>query len=76
MLTISRWFQGHSEKVPVALERYLNEIKRVSGVLNGVLEGREYLVGDRITYADLAFVTWQESIMRLIPYNQVCSFRS
>jgi len=27
-------------------------------VLNNVLEGKEYLVGDKCTYADLSFITW------------------
>ena len=27
-------------------------------VLNTALEGKEYLVGDKCTYADLSFVTW------------------
>ena len=27
-------------------------------VLNNALEGKEYLVGDKCTYADLSFVTW------------------
>lgn len=33
-------------------------MKRVTMVLNNVLEGKEYLVGDKCTYADLSFVTW------------------
>ena len=27
-------------------------------VLNNALEGKEYLVSDKCTYADLSFVTW------------------
>ena len=27
-------------------------------VLNTALEGKEYLVGNKCTYADLSFVTW------------------
>jgi len=36
----------------------VKEIKRVTMVLNNALEGKEYLVGDKCTYADLSFVTW------------------
>lgn len=55
----SAWFQFfHKEKHPDAIERYNNEIKRVAGVLNGVLEKREYLVGGKPTVSDLAFVPW------------------
>jgi glutathione S-transferase len=53
------WFQVfHPEKVPSAVERYQNEIVRVNGVLDSALQGKEWLVGDKCTYADLAFVTW------------------
>jgi glutathione S-transferase len=42
------WFtKFHPEKLPSAQERYLNEIKRVVGVLDKHLQGREYLVGDK-----------------------------
>lgn len=36
----------------------MNEIKRVIGVLNKILERRNYLVGEKATYADLSFITW------------------
>lgn len=48
----------HKEKLPSAIERYANEIKRVTSVLNNALEGKEYLVGDKCTYADLSFIPW------------------
>jgi glutathione S-transferase len=53
------WFaRYHSEKVQSAIDRYLNEIRRVSGVLERALQGKEYLVGDRFSYADVSFVPW------------------
>ena len=53
------WFNNYNpEKVPSAIERYGKEIERVTMALNNALEGKEYLVGDKCTYADLAFVTW------------------
>ncbi|KAL5089491.1 hypothetical protein Trisim1_005187 [Trichoderma cf. simile WF8] len=53
------WFARlHHEQLPSAKERYLNEIKRVTGVLNTILEGKNYLVGEKATYADLSFITW------------------
>jgi glutathione S-transferase len=56
------WFSHfHPEKVPSAITRYRNEIKRVTMVLDKVLGDREYLVGDKCTYADLAFVTWYDA---------------
>ncbi|KAG0141520.1 hypothetical protein CROQUDRAFT_663736 [Cronartium quercuum f. sp. fusiforme G11] len=53
------WFKNyHSEKIPSAIERYENEIKRVFGVLDSVLSKQEWLVGGKYTIADLSFVTW------------------
>lgn len=53
------WFQVfHPEKIPSAIERYQNEISRVNSVLDSHLQNHEWLVGDKITFADLSFVTW------------------
>lgn len=53
------WFTlYHSEKLPSVVDRYINEIRRVSGVLNRTLKDKEFLVGDKFSYADVAFVTW------------------
>ncbi|KIW13826.1 hypothetical protein PV08_06606 [Exophiala spinifera] len=62
------WFKKfHSEKVPSAQQRYQNEIQRVSGVLEGVLKAEKekqgggdgpWLVGNKYSYADLAFLSW------------------
>ena len=52
------WFISfHPEKVPAAIERYRNEIKRVFGVLDGVLAKQEWLVGGKPSVADIAFIT-------------------
>ncbi|KAK3711321.1 hypothetical protein LTR37_009701 [Vermiconidia calcicola] len=55
------WFVlYHPENIDSCLERYGNEIRRVLGVIDSHLKktGREYLVGDKCSYADLAFVPW------------------
>lgn len=33
-------------------------MERIIGVLDESLENRQWLVGDKCTYADLSFVTW------------------
>lgn len=40
------------------MERYAKEVHRILGVLDTILVGKEYLVGDRVSYADLSFVSW------------------
>jgi len=57
------WFSKfHPERIASATERYKDQIKRVVDVLNRHLQGKEYLVGDKCTYADLAFLPWQGMI--------------
>ena len=58
----------HLDKLPSVISRYRNEVRRVLGVLNTALEGKKYLVGDKVTIADLSFVPWHSIIpVRLVP---------
>lgn len=53
------WFtRFHPEKLESARVRYVNEVRRVSDVLNRALQGKEYLVGGKYSFADAAFVPW------------------
>ncbi|XXH05699.1 hypothetical protein Hte_012134 [Hypoxylon texense] len=64
---VASWFNVlHPEKVPSAIERYNDQLKRVLGVLDGWLEGKQWLVGDKMTYADLAFMPWNDRIDSVI----------
>ncbi|KAK4128923.1 glutathione S-transferase [Parathielavia appendiculata] len=69
------WFtRYHPEKLTSAQNRYLNEMKRVTGVLeahlakqkdeHGAKDGFDgpWLVGNKLSYADLAFVPWQNYV--------------
>lgn len=52
------WFMKyHQEKLPSAIERYQKEILRVLGVLETVLSKQEWLVGGKLTVADISFIT-------------------
>lgn len=44
--------------IPYARGRYANEIKRIYQVLDTRLAGRDYIVGDEYTIADIANFTW------------------
>lgn len=68
------WFKRfHPEQVPSAIERYVKEVNRVTGVLDGHLarekekHGGEgpWLVGNKLSYADFAFIPWQSGTSRL-----------
>ena len=57
------WFKNlHPDKIPSAISRYIKEIKRVSGVLDRALGGKEWLVGGKFSFADLAFVPWYDAV--------------
>ncbi|KAJ5638760.1 glutathione transferase [Penicillium herquei] len=57
------WFTVlHHEKLPSAIARYHAQIHRILGVLNGLLEGKEWLVGDKCTFADLSFLPWNNRV--------------
>jgi GST-like protein len=48
------------EKIPYAIERYINETKRLCRVLNTRLEAREFIAGD-YSIADIASYAWVAS---------------
>lgn len=70
------WFRKfHHEKVPSAFERYAKEVGRVTGVLESHLFKQAelyhdgdgpWLVGNKITYADIAFISWQQVIATIL----------
>lgn len=73
------WFSKyHPEKVQSAIDRYTREIIRVTGVLEGELARQKeahgakegfsgpWLVGNKLSYADIAFYPWQSAAGRFL----------
>ncbi|KZT58758.1 glutathione S-transferase [Calocera cornea HHB12733] len=57
------WFTFfHPEKVPSAVARYGKETERILDVLNDVLSKQEWLVGNKVTIADISFITWNHGV--------------
>ncbi|KHO11074.1 hypothetical protein MAA_11343 [Metarhizium robertsii ARSEF 23] len=57
------WFRKfHPEDLPSAKKRHDEQTLRVSQVLDSILEGKEYLVGNEFTYADLVFTPWDSVV--------------
>ena len=59
------WFSKfHPEKLPSAIERYTAEIKRIIGVIDTHLgkQGTDFLVGNKMTYADLMFIPYARTL--------------
>ncbi|KAJ5701645.1 glutathione S-transferase [Penicillium malachiteum] len=63
---LTLWESGaivqYGESPESAKLRYGAELKRIVGVLDNGLSKQEWLVGDKCTYADLAFVMWSMQI--------------
>lgn len=68
IITNHRFSVLHAEHLPSAIARYSEQVSRILSVLNGALEGKKWLVGDKCTYADLAFIMWN-AILPLVGYK-------
>ncbi len=71
-------FRGAKREDPYPLERYTNEVVRITKVLDGRLAGREHLAGD-YSIADVATVPWARALsgfykMDLAPYPNVSAW--
>lgn len=51
------FFRYFPEKIPAAIERYQNEVRRLYGVMDRRLAGSDYLAGD-YSIADIACYPW------------------
>ncbi|MGJ5675807.1 MAG: glutathione binding-like protein [Nostochopsis sp.] len=52
------------EKIPYAINRYVNETARLYAVLNKRLSDREFVAGDNYSIADIAIYPW------IVPYER------
>ncbi|PYH63253.1 short-chain dehydrogenase/reductase [Aspergillus vadensis CBS 113365] len=61
------WFSTLSpDNLPTAITRYQREVHSILSVLNTILKGKSWLVGEKCTYADLAFLPWNYQLGMLI----------
>ena len=51
-----------AEKIPYAMDRYVNETKRLYGVVDRRLAANEYLAGDSYSIADMAAYPWMVNV--------------
>jgi GST-like protein len=52
------------EKIPYAIERYSNEVRRLTRVLEKRLSAAPYLAGDEYSIADIATFPWVRSAVK------------
>ena len=67
------------EKIPYAIERYTREARRLLGVLDKRLHGREYICGNEYSIADMACYPWidpyEKAPLDLTAYAEVRRWR-
>ena len=55
---VHHFLRAAKEQVPYGIERYGTEVRRLYGVLDRRLEGRDHLAGDGYSIADIATWPW------------------
>ncbi|CAL1710606.1 unnamed protein product [Somion occarium] len=70
------WFiRSNPEKIPSVINRYTKEITRIFGVLESVLVKQEWLVGGKMTIADMSFVMFNHfTLVHLVPTGHLGDF--
>lgn len=66
-------FAGRAYEDKRPLERYVNESKRLLGVLDGRLEGREWIMGD-YSIADIASLGWVRNLIGFYEARDLVGF--
>lgn len=69
-------FAGKAYEDKRPLERYVNESKRLLGVLDGRLDGRRWLMGDDYTIADIATLGWVNNLITFYEARELVAFDS
>ncbi len=67
-------FAGRELEDKRPLERYRAESKRLLGVLDGRLDGREWVMGDAFTIADVALVGWVRNLVGFYKAGDLVEF--
>ncbi|KAH6971546.1 thioredoxin-like protein [Ilyonectria sp. MPI-CAGE-AT-0026] len=65
------WFHRCPDDIPFAKQRYIEQTVRVFEVLDNILKDKEYLVGNKCTYADLSFVPWNRVALFAPIFNDI-----
>lgn len=69
-------FAGKDIEDKRPLERYAGETKRLLGVLDGRLAGREFIMGDAYTIADIASFPWVGTVRDFYEAGELVEFDS
>ena len=67
-------FGGKDIDDPRPLQRYVDESKRLLGVLDARLDGRTWLMGDDYTIADIATLGWVDNLITFYEARELVGF--
>jgi len=67
-------FAGREYEDKRPLQRYVNESRRLLGVLDGRLAGREWIMGDQYTIADIATLGWVDNLIGFYEARELVGF--
>ena len=67
-------FAGKDIEDPRPRERYLNETKRILGVLDKHLDGKAWVMGDEYTIADIAIFPWVRTLVGFYEAGDMVGF--
>jgi GSH-dependent disulfide-bond oxidoreductase len=69
-------FAGREIEDKRPLQRYVAESKRLLGVLDGRLEGRDWVMGEQYTIADVAMLGWVRNLIGFYEARELVEFDS
>ena len=67
-------FAGKAYEDKRPRDRYVDEAKRLLAVLNGRLEGRDWIMGDTYTIADIATFPWVRNLVGFYEAGELVGF--
>jgi GST-like protein len=67
-------FAGREYEDKRPRDRYVHEAKRLLGVLDGRLQGRQWLMGDEYTIADIATFPWVNNLVGFYDAGEIVGF--
>ncbi|MEW5422293.1 glutathione S-transferase N-terminal domain-containing protein [Amorphus sp. 3PC139-8] len=67
-------FAGKDIEDKRPLERYVNEVKRLLGVLETRLDGRDWIMGDDYTIADISMMGWVRGLVQFYEAGDIVGY--
>jgi GST-like protein len=67
-------FAGREYEDKRPLKRYVDETKRLLGVLEGRLEGHEWIMGDEFSIADISMLGWVRNLVGFYEAGELVEF--